>query len=57
MGGWGRRWGVQARNNDYIQKAGCPRRQQTNVLEYHLIRVWMLVSFMEHRGGGGEEVK
>ena len=23
----------------------------------HLIRVWMPVSFIEQRGGGGEEVK
>ena len=23
----------------------------------HLIRVWMSVSFIEQRGGGGEEVK
>ena len=28
-----------------------------NVLEYYLIGLWMLVSFIEQRGGGGEEVK
>ena len=30
---------------------GKPRRWQTRVLENHLPRVWMLVSFIEQRGG------
>ena len=37
-----RRQGVEARNRDFIWKAGHPRRWQTNVLEHHL-RVWIVL--------------
>ena len=39
---------VEARNNDFIWKARHLRR---SVLEYHLIRVWTPVSFLEQRWG------
>lgn len=49
--------GIEARNNDFIQKAGYPRKCQNNVPEYHLIRIWMPVSFIEQRRGKSDEVK
>lgn len=51
------KWGVEARTSGLIWKARPLRRWQTTLLEYHLIGVWMLVSFIEQIGGGREEVK
>ena len=47
--------GIEARNSDYILKAGCSRRWQTNVPEYLLIWVWMPVSIIEQNGVGSEK--
>ena len=38
----------------FIQKTSRPRRWWTSVPKYHLAWVWMLVSFIKHRGGGKE---
>ena len=47
-------WGKEY---NFIQKAGRPRRWRTRVLQKPSYWVWMPVSFIEQRGGGGEEVK
>ena len=52
---WDRPVNQERRNSDFIQESKCLKRWQTGVLQYHLIRVWLPVSFI--RGGGGEKVK
>lgn len=54
MGG---RWGVEARNNNFLQKARYPKRWWASAVEYHLIRGRMPFSFIEQRRGGGEVIK
>lgn len=51
-----RETGVGVRNNDFIRKASRLRRWWTSVPNNHLAQVWMLLAFIEQRGGG-EEIK
>ena len=52
-----RRKGVEARNSNFIWKAGSLKRLPASALEFHLIGVWMPVSFIEQKRGRDEEVK
>ena len=52
-----RRKGVEARNSNFIWKAGSLKRLPASALEFHLTGVWMPVSFIEQRRGRDEEVK
>lgn len=47
---------LEARNTT-IQKAGRPRRWQIISQNNRLMGAWILGSFIEQRGEGGEEVK
>jgi len=47
---------VGVRNNDFIRKASRLRRWWTSVPDNHLAQVWVLLAFIEQRGGG-EEIK
>ena len=52
-----RRKGVEARNSNFIWKAGSLKSLLASALEFHLIGIWMPVSFIEQRRGRDEEVK
>ena len=51
------RSGVEARKTTLFRKLAERENGRLMSQNKHLFRVWMPVSFIEHRRGGGEEVK